>query len=395
MKRSHVNDSSVFGLAFQAVYAMYGGFSSISAHIALGGMLLVFPAAQSLEAATPITPDSNTVILDHFNGNTVGTAFGTPSYVNGPSGLGEAISLGKGAYVQYTLTSASSAMQSQGTIVMWLNPSQYNVEIMNFNWNNTTTPPPAGHVLHFDLNAQGQLTASGWAYNSSCMSSLTSSGTVPLGQFSNVALTWSASSVKLYINGAISASANVCWQPASPAYAYLNYWGTTALGSVDELQISDIQRTDAQIAADAAGGCGCTGPSGPQGPAGPAGPTGPQGPTGATGAQGPAGPQGPQGIPGPVGPAGPQGPAGITAMSTIVQNYTSSVNLSCPANYYAVVASCNAGAGFIINGQTPAPPGIGASWASWLTPSVTAATGVHCNLGGPTLQSQAMLRCVQ
>ncbi len=122
--------------------------------------------------------------------------------------------------------------------------------------------------------------------------------------------------------------------------------------------------------------CGCTGAPGP--PAGPAGPQGKQGPPGQTGA---------------TGPAGPQGPAGVTAMTTVAQNYMGSVNLSCPSGYLAVAASCNAGSGLVINGQSPAPP-VG-SWASYLTPNVTAATGVHCGLGGAGLQSQALLRCAK
>jgi hypothetical protein len=79
-------------------------------------------------------------------------------------------------------------------------------------------------------------------------------------------------------------------------------------------------------------------------------------------------------------------------MTTIAQNYTGSLNLSCPSGYFAVAASCNAGTLVVLNGQTPAPPG--GSWASYLIPSVTAATGVHCGLL-PGLQSQAVLRCAK
>ena len=82
-------------------------------------------------------------------------------------------------------------------------------------------------------------------------------------------------------------------------------------------------------------------------------------------------------------------------MTTVVQNYTGSVNLSCPAGYYAVVASCTAGGNVVVNGQTPAPPGVCFSYANWLTPNVTSATGVHCNLGSVTAQSQAVLRCAK
>ncbi len=78
-------------------------------------------------------------------------------------------------------------------------------------------------------------------------------------------------------------------------------------------------------------------------------------------------------------------------MTTIAQNYTGAVDLSCPAGYFAVVASCNAGGGVVVNGQTPAPPG--GVWQYWLTPNVTAATGVHCN--NLTLTSMALLRCAK
>lgn len=116
-------------------------------------------------------------------------------------------------------------------------------------------------------------------------------------------MSWSASGARIYVNGALNASSDQCWQPAAPAWGYLNYWGSADLGSVDELQISNVQRNDVEIAAHASGGCGCVGAPGPQGPKGdpgPQGPAGPQGPMGKTGPQGPAGPAGPQG---PTGPA--------------------------------------------------------------------------------------------
>ena len=234
-------------------------------------------------------------------------------------------------------------------------------------------------MLHLQLNSQGQVTIGGWASNPACMSALTTSGIVPIGLFSHVALSWSASSVKIYINGAVAASSNTCWQPSSPAFGYLNYWGSNDLGIVDELHISDIQRSDAEIAAHAAGGCGCKGDPGQPGPKGDPGQTGPKGSQGL---------QGIQGI------QGPPGTSGTTTMTTVAQNYSGSVNLSCPAGYFAVVASCTAGSGVVINGQTPSPPG-NTSWAHYLTPNATAATGVHCGLGGPSLQSQALLRCAK
>jgi hypothetical protein len=147
-----------------------------------------------------------------------------------------------------------------------------------------------------------------------------------------------------------------------------------------------------------AGPTGPPGPPGPQGDPGPQGPAGPAGPVGATGATGPHGPAGPQGPPGVVGPVGPQGPIGppgppsIASVQVVTQNYSGTINLSCPAGYLVVAASCNAGVGVVLHAQTPPPP-IG-SWQHWLIPSATSPTGVHCSqLGG--LQSQAQLMCVK
>jgi hypothetical protein len=351
----------------------------VSAHalLATASTLAVF--VNPLMSATPITPDAHTVILDHFDGETIGRAIGNPAYVTSLSGLNEAVNLTAGTFIQYPLP---TTLETAGTIEMWVNLRSYNTGVINFNWNNTTSAPPAGYVLHFELTADGKLSMSGWASNPANMYVLTSSDQVPLGQWAHIAMSWSSSGAKLYVNGGLSASSNQSWQPASPQYAYLNYWGAGALGDGDELQISNVQRTDAQIAADAMGGCCCTAVAGPPGPAGPAGPTGPAGQKGDTGSPGP---QGLQGVP------GPTGPSGAATMTTVQVNYSGSVNASCPAGYYVVAASCNSGASVVINGQTPAPPG--GVYGDYLTPSVGAATGVYCNLGSVFNSSQAVLRC--
>lgn len=141
-------------------------------------------------------------------------------------------------------------------------------------------------------------------------------------------------------------------------------------------------------------GDGTPGPQGPQGEPGPVGPDGPAGPHGApgqTGAIGPAGPQGPIGATGATGPQGPAGPAGMTSLVTVTRNYAGTTTLSCPSGYNAIVATCNSGQNVVINGQSPAPPS--GSWASYLIPDASTATGVRCSLGGLSLQSQAQVRC--
>jgi hypothetical protein len=84
---------------------------------------------------------------------------------------------------------------------------------------------------------------------------------------------------------------------------------------------------------------------------------------------------------------------GLT-MTSVFQNYAGSVDISCPNNYSAVLASCQAGVNVVLNDiNTILPPGA-SSWADYLTPSVNNATGVHCDLGAGN-QSQAQLRCAQ
>jgi len=134
--------------------------------------------------ATPAKSNPNTVILDHFDGTTQGTAFGNPAYVSSLPGLTKAVNLTAGTFVQYQIP---ASLQQAGTIEAWVNLKAYGVGIINFNWNNTTTYPPAGHVLHFQVGADGKLTTGGWAYNSQDMYGLTSSSTVPLGQWSHIA----------------------------------------------------------------------------------------------------------------------------------------------------------------------------------------------------------------
>src|SRR5207245_2919463 len=110
-------------------------------------------------------------------------------------GLDKAVDLEKNNYIQYPL---NSTLETQGTIEMWLRPQNYNMGILNFNWNNTTVYPPAGHVLHLQLNSEGKVSIGGWAWNSACMYGLTSNTPVPLGQWSHVALSWSSSGAKIY-----------------------------------------------------------------------------------------------------------------------------------------------------------------------------------------------------
>jgi hypothetical protein len=85
---------------------------------------------------------------------------------------------------------------------------------------------------------------------------------------------------------------------------------------------------------------------------------------------------------------------GGLVLTSVIQNYTASTDISCPSGYTAVLASCQAGVNVVLNDiNSPLPPGA-SGWADYLTPTVSNATGVHCDVGVGN-QSQAQLRCAQ
>ena len=181
-------------------HVQYSGL--VRAHI-----LCAIAITGSLHAygATPLTADANTIELDHFDGSTKGTAFGNPEYVPSLSGLGQALNLTKGTYVQYTVL---STLEKAGTFEVLVKVGQLGqaVEILNLNWNNTTSYPPAGHVLHFVLNADG-LQCLRMGEQSGDMY-LSTTAQVPLGTFVHLALSWSSAGAKIYIAGAVVAASS-------------------------------------------------------------------------------------------------------------------------------------------------------------------------------------------
>lgn len=80
--------------------------------------------------------------------------------------------------------------------------------------------------------------------------------------------------------------------------------------------------------------------------------------------------------------------------STISTVYSGVSSLQCPGGAVLAAATCDNGAGVVIADQSaPLPPGAGVRvW--YLTPSASAATGVHCELP-TTTKSTMSVRCCQ
>jgi len=212
-------------------------------------------------SATPYTSDANTVLLDHFDGATGATILAysengascgpakpsaTPkySYGSGPNGLTQSLILnppvgqpvGSGTYLQYP--DGQLLSQTNGTIEFWTYLTSYGLSLV------AQGPYPgscAGWTFGMGVSTSGQLTASAWAaFNMNSGATL-----MPLNTWTHVAATWGSAGAKLYINGVLVGSDANTGMPASGygGSVLMNYGAGSISTNIDELRISNIQRT--------------------------------------------------------------------------------------------------------------------------------------------------------
>jgi len=209
----------------------------------------------------PYESDANTVLIDHFDGATsanilafseTGAACGsakataTPNsaFGDGPDGLSQALTLlapsgqpvGSATYLQYP--GGQLLSQANGAIEFWTYLTSYANGIALV----SQGPYPgacAGWTFGMNVTAAGQLQAGAWA-----AFSLNSGATsVPLNRWAHVAATWGSAGAKLYLNGVQVGSDTNTGMPAS------GYGGSVLLGysasglQIDELRVSNVQRT--------------------------------------------------------------------------------------------------------------------------------------------------------
>lgn len=207
--------------------------------------VFVFSANILYAQISPITADSYTVLLDHFDNSTIGDPKGGAlTYVASQNGLYSALDFSNGgSYVVYTETVNISA---KGTVEMWIKLPVYNKGILNVNWFNSTSSPSSGHVFHLRTDETGKVSLSGWGNPAN---SFLSNSSIPLNTWTHLAVSW-GDSTKIYINGKLDLVSELWFRPAiylTKNYFYLPYWGENC-GLIDELHVSSIQRTNAEIA---------------------------------------------------------------------------------------------------------------------------------------------------
>ena len=201
-------------------------------------------------AATPYEPDPNTALLDHFNGTTVGTAFGSPTFENSLPAYGQAINLVRNSYVKYTILGWG---ERQGTVEMWVRLRQGPpCTILALQWLDVTSSPSWGFAGNLHLSQRGKIAWGVWS-DEQRMGGLEGRTTIPLNEWTHIAVTWGANGTQLYVNGVVDASTSANLWPAfvSTTYVYLHYWGNADLGHVDELRISNVTRSAEEIRAQA------------------------------------------------------------------------------------------------------------------------------------------------
>lgn len=212
----------------------------------LAALVVVLVVSQS-SAMAQYGWDTNTVLLEHFDGTISGEGFGQISYVPSLPKLTSAVDLKQGSWVKYTLPGWD---QYSGTMEMWVYPREYSICLGHMQWFNTNSPPASGYIGYLYISGDGKLGWNSWP----CGAPPQGNSIIPLNQWTHMAYTWCPGGSRLYVNGVLDSFSPGNYYPAlwNPTYFYLNNWGQYDLGYVDELRISKIARTAEEIGAHVA-----------------------------------------------------------------------------------------------------------------------------------------------
>lgn len=227
------------------VYWSSGNITKM-ANVATNQLLAITEKLPFMPAsANPALSDPNTVLLDHFDLSTSGEIAGTTNYGTAIKGLGKAVRFSSAG--NYLIYAKPDNLESAGTIEMWLNLENYNIGLLDINWNKSYSSPGAGHVLHLRVDSVGKIGLSDWSWTAS--TGIISKSRVKLNTWTHIAVSW-GDSTKIYINGKVDKVSAEQFRPAitvSQNYFYLPYWGGN-VGYIDEFHVSKVQRTNAEIA---------------------------------------------------------------------------------------------------------------------------------------------------
>lgn len=221
------------------------------ATLAVALAVMMVTAVSALPVAAQHTTDPSTVLLDSFDGTTQGEEHGTISYSTSLPRLDQAVDLQTGDWIKYAVPSWYTGQGSgTGTVETWVYPRAHSIALGTLQWWNTNTPPGAGYIGGLIITIDGFLYWSPWrAFSVPSAPAPTGSTYIPLNEWTHVAVTWGPGGTSLYVNGVLDGYSAGNWDPylLSTTYVYLNGWGATDLGLVDEYRISSMARSEAEI----------------------------------------------------------------------------------------------------------------------------------------------------
>ncbi|MBK8167976.1 MAG: Ig-like domain-containing protein [bacterium] len=220
--------------------------------------LLVAATALLLTATSPraqeFTPDDHTLLLLHGNGSLTGAQGETPVLSTGHAFtggvFGQGIDLPTTAQLRYAAT--GNALATEGTVEFWVKPhwsGNDGQDHMVFSWGTgggLLMGKDGGNYWRIILNRYGEggqpERGAGWNV----------SGQWTAETWHHCAFTWNADAVRVYVDGEQRAEGSVGFTPPAIAATQIQIGGeeswATINGVVDELRISDIARSAAEVA---------------------------------------------------------------------------------------------------------------------------------------------------
>ena len=211
---------------------------------------LLFVIAVGTAVAQEFTPDADTLLLLHGNGNALGAQGESPLAATGVGAtagvFGQALDLPAGAQLSYA--AAGNINAAAGTIEFWLQPhwngndAQAYVVLAWGTWNGLLVAKDGADNLRIILNRW--VDERGAAFNV---------GAWAAGQWHHCAFTWDSTSVRLYTDGVLRAQEAVGLELPEVAGTQFQVsgegGGETLNGALDEVRISGRVRSAAEIEA--------------------------------------------------------------------------------------------------------------------------------------------------
>ena len=208
-----------------------------------------------------IISDNYTVLLEHFNETTSANNIypsGDLVFIESVYGLNQAldcmsrpVTLRYDLPVWYQSTWEGASPSPQGSVEAWIQIHNYDPKlILVFQWYKADVPPGyGGWIGILRVLPEGKLRWESWGSVGTTVAHLDGKTTIPLNQWTYVALTWGAEGTKLYVNGKKDTSITENLYPAMGWYGdpevYIYLGGES--GYLDEVRIFKIQRSDMDI----------------------------------------------------------------------------------------------------------------------------------------------------